>query len=79
MLDGAAAEPAAPAAPALEELSDAELRVLRYLPSNLKSPEIAAELFLSSNTVRTHLRHIYAKLEVNSWSAVTISVSFDVL
>ena len=49
-----------------EELSEAELRVLRYLPSNLKAPEIAAELFVSPNTVRTHLRHIYSKLDVHN-------------
>ena len=48
--------------PPLDELSEAELRVVRYLPTNLKAPEIAAELFVSTNTVRTHLRHIYAKL-----------------
>ena len=47
----------------LEELSEAELRVARYLPSNLKAPEIAAELCVSANTVRTHIRHIYAKLD----------------
>jgi LuxR family maltose regulon positive regulatory protein len=50
----------------LEPLSDAELRVLRYLPSNLRAPEIAAELLISCNTVRTHLRHIYAKLDAHS-------------
>jgi len=48
--------------PLREELSEAELRVVRYLPSNLKAPEIAAELCVSPNTVRTHIRHIYAKL-----------------
>lgn len=48
--------------PLAEELSEAELRVVRYLPSNLKAPEIAAELFVSTNTVRTHIRHVYAKL-----------------
>jgi LuxR family transcriptional regulator, maltose regulon positive regulatory protein len=48
--------------PLLDELSDTELRVLRFLPSNLKAPEIAAELCVSANTVRTHIRHIYAKL-----------------
>ncbi len=46
----------------LEALSEAELRVVRYLPSGLKAPEIAAELGVSANTVRTHIRHIYAKL-----------------
>jgi LuxR family transcriptional regulator, maltose regulon positive regulatory protein len=49
-----------------EELSDAELRVVRFLPSNLNVPEIASELFVSANTVRTHLRHIYAKLGVHN-------------
>ena len=49
-------------APLREGLSDAELRVVRYLSSNLKAPEIAAELCVSANTVRTHIRHIYAKL-----------------
>jgi Bacterial regulatory proteins, luxR family len=38
------------------------------LPSNLKAPEIAGELFVSPNTVRTHLRHIYAKLDVHNRS-----------
>ena len=50
-------------APLPDELSEAERRVLRYLPSNLKAPEIASELYVSPNTVRTHLRHIYAKLD----------------
>ncbi len=49
-----------------EELSDAELRVVRFLPSNLNVPEIASELFVSANTARTHLRHIYAKLDVHN-------------
>jgi LuxR family maltose regulon positive regulatory protein len=48
--------------PLREPLSEAELRVGRYLPGNLKAPEIASELLISTNTVRTHLRHIYAKL-----------------
>ena len=47
-------------------LSDSELRVLRYLPTNLRGPEIAAELFVSLNTIRAHLRNIYAKLGVHS-------------
>jgi LuxR family transcriptional regulator, maltose regulon positive regulatory protein len=52
--------------PLQEELSEAELRVVRYLPSNLRAPEIAAELFVSPNTVRTHMRHIYSKLDAHS-------------
>jgi LuxR family maltose regulon positive regulatory protein len=46
----------------LEELSPSELRVLRYLPTNLTRPEIAGELLVSLNTVNTHIRRIYAKL-----------------
>ena len=47
---------------AAEELTESEIRVLRYLPSNLSAPEIAAEMFLSTSTVKTHMRHIYEKL-----------------
>jgi LuxR family transcriptional regulator, maltose regulon positive regulatory protein len=36
--------------------------VLRYLPTNLSAPEIARELSLSVTTVRTHVRHVFAKL-----------------
>ena len=43
--------------------------MLRYLPSNLSAPEIAAELFVSANTVRTHMRRIYAKLDAHSRGA----------
>jgi LuxR family maltose regulon positive regulatory protein len=66
VLSGASAQRRGAVAPPHEELSQAELRVVRYLPSNLKAPEIASELFVSSNTVRTHLRHIYAKLDAHS-------------
>jgi LuxR family transcriptional regulator, maltose regulon positive regulatory protein len=45
-----------------EELSPSELRVLRYLPTNLTRPEIARELYVSINTVNTHIRSIYSKL-----------------
>ena len=54
--------------PLPEELSDAELRVVGYLPSNLTAAEIASELVVSTNTVRTHMRHIYAKLDAHSRS-----------
>jgi len=45
-----------------EELSPSELRVLRYLPTNLTRPEIGRELYVSINTVNTHIRNIYSKL-----------------
>jgi LuxR family maltose regulon positive regulatory protein len=48
--------------PLSEELSPAELRVLRYLPTNLTRPQIASELYLSVNTVNTHIRSVYSKL-----------------
>ncbi|KFF98327.1 hypothetical protein IQ62_25245 [Streptomyces scabiei] len=48
-----------------ENLSEGELRVLRFLPTNLSAPEIGNELYLSVNTVKTHMRHIYAKLGVH--------------
>jgi LuxR family maltose regulon positive regulatory protein len=43
--------------------------VLRYLPTNLSRPEIAAELSVSLNTVSTHLCSIYAKLWVRDRSS----------
>ena len=48
-----------------EPLSESELRVLRYLPSNLSAPDIAGELFVSTSTVKTHMRHVYEKLGVH--------------
>jgi LuxR family maltose regulon positive regulatory protein len=45
-----------------QELSPSELRVLRYLPTNMTRPEIARELYVSINTVNTHIRNIYSKL-----------------
>jgi LuxR family maltose regulon positive regulatory protein len=45
-----------------EPLSQAEVRVLRFLPTSLSAPEIARELYVSVNTVRTHMRHLYDKL-----------------
>jgi LuxR family maltose regulon positive regulatory protein len=51
---------------ALEPLSRSEIRVLRYLPTNLSQPEIANELHVSRHTVRTHMSHLYAKLGIHS-------------
>jgi LuxR family maltose regulon positive regulatory protein len=45
-----------------EPLSQAEARVLRLLQTSLSAPEIARELYVSVNTVRTHMRHVYDKL-----------------
>jgi LuxR family transcriptional regulator, maltose regulon positive regulatory protein len=58
------AMPSAPIGPRplLQALSESELRVLRYLPTNLTAPDIARELYVSSNTVKTHIRNVYAKL-----------------
>jgi LuxR family maltose regulon positive regulatory protein len=47
-------------------LTTAELRVLRYMPSYLSFPEIAERLHVSPNTVKTHARGIYRKLDVSS-------------
>ena len=56
------APPPAGPPPPLDALSESELRVLRYLPTNLTGPEIGSELYVSHNTVRTHLTHLYGKL-----------------
>ena len=55
--------------PPAEELSPGELRVLRYLPTNLSRPEIAGQLSVSPNTVSAHIRSIYAKLDVRDRSS----------
>ena len=59
---GPAAHPANPTA----VLTDRELSVLRFLPSRLTYAEIARECLMSVNTVKTHLKSIYAKLGVTS-------------
>ena len=58
-----------PPPPDAEQLSAGELRVLRFLPTNLSRPEIAGQLSVSPNTVSTHIRSIYAKLGVRDRSA----------
>jgi LuxR family maltose regulon positive regulatory protein len=50
----------------VEPLTDRELEVLRYLPSSLTTTEMAEHLFVSVNTVRSHIRSIYGKLGVHS-------------
>src|SRR5689334_20442208 len=46
----------------VDPLSKSEIRVLRYLATNLSTPEIARELSLSVHTIRTHVRHLFDKL-----------------
>ena len=53
-------------APLLEPISGSEIRVLRYLPTNLTAPEIARELSVSTNTIKTQIRSLYAKLGTHS-------------
>ncbi|HEX5615535.1 MAG TPA: LuxR C-terminal-related transcriptional regulator [Acidimicrobiia bacterium] len=50
----------------VDPLSDRELDVLRLLRSDLSGPEIARELIVSLNTMRTHTKSIYTKLGVNN-------------
>ncbi len=52
-----------------ETLSARELQVLRLLDTELSGPEIARELYVSLNTLRTHTKHIFAKLDVTSRAA----------
>ena len=65
--DTSAAATAAAAVPSSDEgLSDRELEVLRLLATELTGPEIARQLFVSVNTLRTHTKHIFTKLDVNT-------------
>jgi LuxR family maltose regulon positive regulatory protein len=65
----AAPAPAAAAPSGDEGLSDRELEVLRLLATELTGPEIARHLFVSVNTLRTHTKHIFTKLDVNTRQA----------
>ena len=64
----------------IEPLSERELDVLRLLGTDLDGPDIARELMVSLNTVRTHTKHIYAKLAVtNRRAAVRRAQELDLL
>jgi LuxR family maltose regulon positive regulatory protein len=56
----------------IESLSERELDVLRLLDSELTGPQIGRELFVSHNTVRTHTKHIFAKLDVTNRRAAVL-------
>jgi LuxR family maltose regulon positive regulatory protein len=58
--------PSGQAAAAAVPLTSSELAVLRFLPSHMTNQEIADALFLSINTVKTHLRSVYRKLGVTT-------------
>jgi LuxR family transcriptional regulator, maltose regulon positive regulatory protein len=62
LLGGVSAPAPPPGEPAWpgEPFTESETRVLRYLPTDMGAPEIAAELYFSANAVKTHLRHLYA-------------------
>jgi len=74
LLSAAEGPPRRPAGPAqrtagndgAEPLTERELDVLRLLGSELSGPEIARRLFVSPNTLRTHTKHIFTKLDVTS-------------
>jgi DNA-binding CsgD family transcriptional regulator len=55
LLAGRTPAPLAAPEPPLEPVTNSELRVLRYLPTNLTAPEIASELYVSRNTVKAHI------------------------
>ena len=64
--DAQASHPAGPADAVSVPLTDSERAVLRFLPSHMTNEEISQALFLSINTVKTHLRSAYRKLGVSS-------------
>lgn len=73
-------EPSPAASELVEPLTDREMDVLRLLPTELTTAEIAERLYISYHTVRTHLKHIYGKLDAHSrHEAVTCAEDFGLL
>ncbi len=68
-LDDSAADGPALQQPLPDPLSQRELEVLRLLDSELTGPQIAAELYVSLNTLRTHTKRIFTKLDVRTRAA----------
>jgi LuxR family maltose regulon positive regulatory protein len=68
LLDGLGRQAGAGATPAplATPLTEREMKILRYLPTMLSNAEIGAETYVSLNTVKTHLRSIYRKLDANN-------------
>jgi DNA-binding CsgD family transcriptional regulator len=63
---------AVPSQPLVDPLSMREMQVLKLLDSELSARGVALQLFVSHNTVRTHTRHIFAKLQVNTRRAAVL-------
>ena len=55
-----------PRSTAVDALSERELEVLRLLATELSGPEIARQLYVSINTLRTHTKHVFTKLDVTT-------------
>ena len=66
LLAGVEPEPTAAPSTLQEPLKERELAVLRFLSTNLTAAEIGNELILSVHTVKTHMRKLYAKLDVHT-------------
>lgn len=58
--------PEAPAPQSIETFSERELEVMRLLATDMESAEIAEKLVISANTARTHIKHLYRKLNAHS-------------
>ncbi|MEM7103779.1 MAG: response regulator transcription factor [Bacteroidota bacterium] len=65
IIKAAEAEKGKPQQPLLDSLSDREKEVLQLLSKGFSNQEIANQLFVSLNTIKTHVKNIYAKLDVN--------------
>jgi ATP/maltotriose-dependent transcriptional regulator MalT len=73
-------EPARPERSPIEEPSEGELAVLRYLATDLSLREIGGQLYVSLNTIKTHTRELYRKLGVHSRAeAVTRAATLGLL
>jgi LuxR family maltose regulon positive regulatory protein len=80
VFEGASPKPDWTTQPLIEPLSQRELDVLRLLPTNLTTPEIAESLYIGVNTVRSHIKNIYSKLGVHKRSeAVAKARNLDII
>jgi DNA-binding NarL/FixJ family response regulator len=76
----ASAQDRAPDRPAIEQLTPRELEVLRSLAEGLATPDICERLFISRNTLRTHVQNIRLKLHVHSkLEAVTVALRYRII